>query len=201
MTSATAAVAICMAGTLVSVPARAQVLGTPVSVSAGSASVPFGAPAPSPGSFSVQRQDTRMQLILNGRALASQKDVEMYLAYQAAAQTMAAHYSWFTFIERRGKGDKLLVPRSDPNGVRYSFRMEYFRPAWRYKISAKSPWKNWNRFSSTAFLDGTDPAVVTQFEVTADVVLHKGMVDGTNPLAFDGSALSQFLVNQVSPPK
>lgn len=142
-----------------------------------------------------------MQLLLNGRTLGSQSDVEMYLAYQTATQTMAAHYDWFTFIERRGKGGNLPVPKTDPNGARYSFRMEYFRPAWRYKTSLKSPWKDWNRFSGAAFLGGTDPAAVTQFEVTADVVLHKGMLDGADPLAFDGSALSQYLVNQVSPPK
>jgi len=196
LTCGTAAVAICIAGVLFSVPARTQVSRPP-----GSASGQFGPAAPSPKSLAVQRQDTRMQLILSGRTLVSQKDVEMYLAYQAATQTMAAKYGWFTFIERHGKGDNLPVSRSDPDGVRYSFRMEYFRPAWRYKTSPKSPWKNWNRFSSATFLDGTDPAAVTQFEVTAALVLHKGMVDGGDPFAFDGSALSQFLVNQVSPPK
>jgi hypothetical protein len=36
-----------------------------------------------------------------------------------------------------------------------------------------------------------------QFEITTAIQLHKGMIDDTNPLAFDGSALSDFLVNQV----
>jgi hypothetical protein len=78
--------------------------------------------------------------------------------------------------------------------------MEFFRPAWRYKIAAGG-WKSWSPSAGTSFLDGTDPATVTRFEITADIQLHKGMVDDANPLAFDGSALSDFLINQVSPPK
>jgi hypothetical protein len=42
---------------------------------------------------------------------------------------------------------------------------------------------------------------VTAYEVSADIVLHKGMVAATNPLAFDAGALSDFLVNQVAPPQ
>lgn len=122
----------------------------------------------------------------------------MYLAYQAAVQTLEARYAWFTLVPD-AKGGKSSVPKPDPAGMRFSFRMEFFRPAWRYKIAA-GPWKTWHPDAGTSFLDGTDPATVSQFEVTADIQLHKGMMDGADPLAFDGSALSDFLINQVSPP-
>ena len=95
---------------------------------------------------------------------------------------------------------KLSVPKPDPAGIRYSFRMEFFRPAWRYKTAAGG-WKSWSPSAGANFLNGTDPATVTQFQVTADIALHKAMVDDANPLAFDASALSDFLINQVSPPK
>ena len=158
----------------------------------------FGPAAPGPGVFTVKRAGERLHLAVSGHALSGPKDVEMYLAYQAAAQTLAARYSWFTFIMPRGS--KLAMPKPDPAGARYSFRMEFFRPAWRYKTAAGG-WKSWNPAAGTSFLDGTDPAAVTQFTVAADVQMHKGMVDDANPLAFDGSALSDFLINQVSPPK
>jgi hypothetical protein len=160
----------------------------------------FGPAAPEPGIFTVKRQGERLHLTVSGHSLSGQKDAEMYLAYQAAAQTLAARYTWFTFIMPHAKGSKLSVPKPDPEGIRYSFRMEFFRPAWRYK-TATGGWKSWNPSAGTSFLDGTDPAAVTQFEITADVQLHNGIVDDANPLAFDGSALSDFLINQVSPPK
>ena len=50
-------------------------------------------------------------------------------------------------------------------------------------------------------LFGGDPKTVTDFEVSADIVLHKGTMDDANPLAFDASAVSDLLVNQVSPPQ
>jgi hypothetical protein len=166
-----------------------------------SAAASFGPAAPGPGIFTVKRNGERLHLAVSGHSLSGQKDGEMYLAYQAAAQTLAARYTWFTFImPHAAKGGKLSVPKPDPEGIRYSFRMEFFRPAWRYKTAAGG-WKSWNPSAGTSFLDGTDPAAVTQFEITADIQLHKGMADGANPLAFDGSALSDFLINQVSPPK
>jgi hypothetical protein len=163
-----------------------------------SAAASFAPAAPGPGIFTVKRQGERLHLTISGHALSGQKDAEMYLAYQAAAQTLAARYTWFTFTMPHGS--KLPVPKPDPEGIRYSFRMEFFRPAWRYKTAAGG-WKSWSPSAGTSFLGGTDPATITQFEITADIALHKGMVDDANPLAFDGSALSDFLINQVSPPK
>lgn len=184
--------AIGMCGVLV-VPAVAQ--GTAAARVAPS----FGPAQPGPGMFAVRRQGERLHLTVTGHTLSARKDAEMYLAYQAAAQTLAAQYGWFTFIMPHPKGSKLSVPKPDPAGMRYSFRMEFFRPAWRYK-TASGAWKSWSASAGTSFLDGTDPATVTQFEVSSDIRLHKGMMDDANPLAFDGSALSDFLINQVSPP-
>jgi hypothetical protein len=78
--------------------------------------------------------------------------------------------------------------------------MDYWRPMWRYKIAGAPAWKSWSPFSGVAFFGG-DPKTVTDFEVSADIVLHKGMMDDANPLAFDASAVSDLLVNQVSPPQ
>ena len=37
--------------------------------------------------------------------------------------------------------------------------------------------------------------------VSAEIVVHKGPMDDADPLAFEAWALSDLLVNQVSPPK
>ena len=183
--------AVCICG-VPFVPAMAQ------SPEHAPAAASFGPAAPGPGVFTVKRQGERLHLTLSGHTLSARKDPEMYLAYQAAVQTLEARYAWFTLVPD-AKGGKSSVPKPDPAGMRFSFRMEFFRPAWRYKIAA-GPWKTWHPDAGTSFLDGTDPATVSQFEVTADIQLHKGMMDGADPLAFDGSALSDFMINKVSQP-
>ena len=42
---------------------------------------------------------------------------------------------------------------------------------------------------------------MTAFEVSADIVVRKGIMDGNNPLGFEAAALSDLLINQVSPPE
>jgi len=166
------------------------------------ANVPM-VPEAGPGIFSMQKLSaTKFHLVVTGHTFTSREAIEKYLAYRAADLTMNQHFPWFTFVENRKKGDTVPVPKSDPQDRSYSFRMEYFRPIWRYKITGASDWKNWSPFSGAAFFgDGTDPKSIAQFEVSADIALQKGMLNGHNPLAFDAGTLSDFLVNQVSPPQ
>jgi hypothetical protein len=77
--------------------------------------------------------------------------------------------------------------------------MKYFRPVWRYKVN-ESAATRWSPFSGAAFISA-DPKTITSFEVSAEIVVHKGPMDDANPLAFEAHALSDLLVNQVSPPK
>jgi hypothetical protein len=42
------------------------------------------------------------------------------------------------------RGDTVPVPQRDPAGLRYSFRMDYWRPVWRYKVSGSPAWKSWS---------------------------------------------------------
>ena len=42
---------------------------------------------------------------------------------------------------------------------------------------------------------------ITDFEVSAEIVVRKGPMDDADPLAFEAWAVSDLLVNQVSPPK
>jgi hypothetical protein len=160
-------------------------------------------PPAAAGVFSVQKKGaSRLHLTAVGHKFTSRGDVEKYLAYRAADLTLQQKATWFTFIEARAKGDTVPAPKRDPAGLRYSFRMENWRPAWRYKLAGDAAWKSWSPFSGAPFFaDGKDPKTVTDFEVSADIAVHKGQMDDADPLAFEAGAVSDLLINQVSPPQ
>jgi len=152
----------------------------------------FTVKSPGPGTF---------KLMVTGHAFTSRGNIEKYLAYRAARHTIEQGGEWFTLTEDRGKGEIAEpLPARDPEGPRYSFRMKHFRPVWRYKTKASPEWTRWSPFTGAPFFSG-DPNTITDFEVSAEIVVHKGPMDDADPLAFEASALSDLLVNQVSPPK
>ena len=152
----------------------------------------FTAKPAGPGSF---------RLVLAGHQFTSRGDVEKYLAYRAARLTIEEKADWFTFTEERSKGETAVpVPQRDPEGPRYSFRMKFFRPVWRYKTKGSAEWKRWSPFAGAPFL-ADDPKSISDFEVAASIVVRKAPMDDADPLGFEARALSDLLVNQVSPPK
>ena len=158
-------------------------------------------PPAKPGVFTAQKKGaTGYHLVVTGHKFSTRADIEKYLAYRAAELTMEQKANWFTFVETRAKGDTAPVPQRDPAGLRYSFRMDYWRPVWRYKVSGSPAWKSWSPFAGAAFISA-DPKTITDFEASADIVLHKGPMDDANPLAFEAGAVSDLLINQVSPPE
>ena len=159
-------------------------------------------PPAAAGVFSVQTKGNRSHLTVTGHKFTSRAEIEKYLAYRAAELTLEQKGSWFSFVESRAKGDTVPVPKRDPGGLRYSFRMEYWRPVWRYRTAGNAAWTDWSPFSGAAFFaDGKDPKTISDFEASADIVVHKGQMDDTQPLAFEAGAVSDLLINQVSPPQ
>jgi hypothetical protein len=159
-------------------------------------------PPAGPGVFTAKQvRPGAFKLVVAGHTFTSRSDIEKYLAYRAARLTIEQGAEWFTFKEDRGKGDSAEpVPVRDPEGQRYSFRMKYFRPVWRHKVNESGAWTRWSPFSGAAFISA-DPKTITSFEVSAEIVVHKGPMDDADPLAFEAHAVSDLLVNQVSPPK
>lgn len=158
-------------------------------------------PPAAPGVFSVQKKgNNRFHLVVTGHRFTSRQAIEFYLAYQASEVAQKQKGNWFTFIESRAKGDNAPIPKRDPAGLRYSFRMDYFRPVWRFKSGAAAPWKTWSPFSGTAFPEA-EARASTSYEASADIVVRKGPMDDADPLAFEAGAVNDFLVNQVSPPQ
>ena len=181
-------------------PAAGQPAPAPPTSASAQAQAPEVPPA-KPGVFTLQkRAGTRYHLAVKGHTLTSRDAVEKYLLFRAAELTLDQHDSWFTLIEARAKGDTAPPSKPDPQGLRFSFRMAYWRPAWRYKLAGASAWQSWSPFSGAAF-PATDPKSVTDFEVSADIVLHKDIMNDADPLAYDAGAVSDLLVNQVSPPE
>ncbi len=141
------------------------------------------------------------KLIVAGHAFTSRGEIEKYLAYRCARLTVEKGGQWFTLKEDRGTGEMAVpVPVRDPEGARYSFRMNYFRPVWRYKVNGSEEWRRWSPFAGAPF-PLADSKSVSDFEVSAEIVVRKGPMDDADPLAFEAWALSDLLVNQVSPPK
>jgi hypothetical protein len=159
-------------------------------------------PPAGPGVFTVKPSGPgTFKLVVTGHTFTSRGDIEKYLAYRAARLTIEQGGEWFTFTEDRGKGETAEPPPArDPEGPRYSFRMKFFRPVWRYKTSGSQTWTRWSPFAGAPFIS-TDPKTITDFEVSADIVVRKGPMDDADPLAFEAWAVSDLLVNQVSPPK
>jgi hypothetical protein len=144
----------------------------------------------------------RYRLSVTGHKFTSRDDVEKYLAWRSADLTLAKGDRWFRFIETRHQGNAAPVPKRDPAGTRFSFRIAYFQPSWRYRLKGDKDWKSWSPFSGAAFFaDGKDASAITEFEASADIQPRKGLMDDADPLAFEADALSDLLVNQVSPPE
>jgi len=159
-------------------------------------------PPAGPGVFTVKELGPEtFKLVVAGHTFTTRREIEQYLAYRAAQLTIEHGATWFTLKEDRTQGETAVpVPKRDPEGARYSFRMNYFRPVWRYKTTGATEWKRWSPFSGEPFISA-DPKTITDFEVSADIVLHKGPMDDADPLAYEAHALSDLLINQVSPPK
>ena len=159
-------------------------------------------PPADPGVFTAKQVGPgAFKLVVAGHTFTSRGDIEKYLAYRAARLTIEQEAEWFTFKEDRAKGESAVpAPARDPEGPRFSFRMKYFRPVWRYQVNESAAWTRWSPFSGAAFISA-DPKTITGFEVSAEIVVHKGPMDDADPLAFEAWALSDLLVNQVLPPK
>jgi hypothetical protein len=172
-----------------------------VALAAAQADPPMVPPA-GPGVFAVKPSGPgTFKLVVTGHTFTSRGDIEKYLAYRAARQTIEQGGEWFTLTEDRGKGETAEpAPARDLEGPRYSFRMKYFRPVWRYKTSGSQAWTRWSPFAGVPIISA-DPKTISDFEVSAEIVVRKGPMDDADPLAFEAGALSDLLVNQVSPPK
>ena len=167
-----------------------------VLLTAGAAAETVGPPEPTRGVFTSKKTGTALHLSVTGHHFTSRAALENYLAFRAAKATLDDGFLWFRFAEHRVKGDGATVPHADPAGPRFSFRMEYFRPQWRWRVAGTKGWSRWSPFSGTPFPDLKD----ADYEVSADIVMHKGMVEDFNPLAFDAGAVSDYLINQVEAP-
>lgn len=163
---------------------------------------PAMVPPAGPGVFTVKPSGpSTFKLAVTGHTFTSRGEIEKYLAYRAARHTVEQGGQWFTLTEDRGKGETAVpVPARDPEGPRYSFRMKYFRPVWHYKTNRSPAWTRWSPFTGEPFISA-DPKTISDFEVSAEIVVRKGPMDDADPLAFEAWALSDLLVNQVSPPK
>jgi len=180
-------------------PPGAQASAAPAPA-APAADLPMVPPA-KPGVFTATKKGaTGYHLVVAGHKFTSRDDIEKYLAWRAADLTLSDKGSWFTFTQARTKADTVPAPKRDPAAPRHSFQMANFQPAWRYKVKG-ADWKTWSPYSGAAFFaDGIKADDITDFEASADIVVRKGVMDDADPLGYEAGAVSDLLINQVSPP-
>jgi hypothetical protein len=159
-------------------------------------------PPAKPGVFTATKKGaTGYHLVVAGHKFTSRDDIEKYLAWRAADLTLSDKGSWFTFAQIRAKADTVPPPKRDPAAPRHSFQMANFQPVWRYKTKGAADWKSWSPYSGAAFFaDGMKADDITDFEASADIVVRKGVMDDADPLGYEAGAVSDLLINQVSPP-
>ena len=191
---------------MLSAGAAAQTAPKPEPASASASAPPETGPTvppAKPGVYSESKQSaTRFRVTIKGQTFTARDAIEKYLFYRAAMLALEQRSPRFTLVEGRSPGDTPPPPQADPSGYHYSFRMAYWRPVWRYKRTGSAAWSTWSLFSGGAFFaEGKDPKAVSDYEVSADIVMQKGPMDDRNPIAFEPRAVSEFLVNQVNPPE
>ena len=158
-------------------------------------------PPAKPGVFMATKKGaTGYHLVVAAHKFTSRDDVEKYLAWRAADLALSDNGSWFTFTQIRTKADTVPAPKRDPGAPRHSFQMANFQPVWRYKVKG-ADWKSWSPYTGAAFFaDGIKVEDITEFEASADIVVRKGVMDDADPLSYEAGAVSDLLINQVSPP-
>src|SRR3954469_6082973 len=162
------AIATIGAGILLAAPLPSLAQG-PAPVTEPGPQTPPMVPPAKPGVFTATKKGpTGYHLVVTGHNFTSREAIEHYLAYRAAILTQEQKSSWFTLVENHAKGDTVPATKPDPAGLRYSFRMAYWRPVWRYKTAGSPAWKTWSPFSGAAF-PVTDAKSVTEFEASADI--------------------------------
>jgi hypothetical protein len=139
-------------------------------------------------------------LVVVGHKFSTRERYRKVLAYRAAELTMEQKASWFTFVESRAKTDTAPVPKRDPAGLRYSFRMDYWRPVWRYKTSGKPGLAELESFRGRSI-----PHRRSQdhhgFRSQRRHRAPPGPDGRCQPAGFEAGAVSDLLINQVSPPE
>lgn len=151
------------------------------------------------GNFTAEATgENSFHIATSGTVFTTREDVELYLAYRAARLAIDNRLPQFIFVENRQPGDTMPEVTSDPV-LRFSFRLENFLPTWSY-VDQTGQEAVWRAYSGSPF-PAEELAEATSYTVSADIQIAPGPVTGTNPLAFEAFALSDYLINQVAPPQ
>lgn len=127
---------------------------------------------------------TGYRLTLSGAGAPSRSTVENRLAFEAAALTIRNRGRWFEAVAPvAGAGG--WTPAADPQGRRYSFRMENWRPSWRSR-------------GTDGWTSAAPDAATTEYQASIDVIIHGDRFDGLNPLGFEPYVLDDYLREQVA---
>ena len=149
------------------------------------------------GGFSNQQlAPDRYRVAFAGNTLTSRETVETYLLYRAAELTLEQGGDWFLMADRETQRDRQTFSGGDPFYDRPGYAFGYWRPSWRYLDGPERGWRTWDPFWGGRFgNDRFDVQTVERFEITAEIVIHRGAKAPDEPRAFD----ARDVVARLSP--
>jgi hypothetical protein len=127
--------------------------------------------------YSEQRIEAdRWRVGFSGNSETPRQTVESYMLFHAAELTVKNGFDWFQTVDRSTQKQTDYVGSPSPWYGGYG---PYWHPYWRaYRRGGWGPW-------GPGYGPGYDVSEVTQFEVSAEIVMHHGPKPADNPRAFD----------------
>ena len=116
----------------------------------------------------------RFRVSFAGNDITSRETVENYLLYRAAEVTAQNGYDWFETTDRAVERDSRLI--GDPFAGEYG---PYWHPSWRFY--RRGFWDPWGPHWGSEW----DVQQVTEYQASAEIVMHHGPRPTDNAHAFD----------------
>ena len=130
-------------------------------------------------------EQDRWRVIFSGNSMTSRQTVETYLLYRAAELTVAQGYDWFETVQRH----------TDKDSQTYGWA-----PSWRY-YGGGFGWRSWDPGWGGAFWgDDIDLTTITQYEASAEIVVHHGPKPAGDARAYDARDVLANLASKIVKP-
>ena len=144
----------------------------------------------------------RYRVTFEGNRLTSRETVEGYLLYRAAELTLVDGYDGFSIIERNVERRTETYYDPDPfYRPWYGPSYAYWRPYWRY-YHRPYGWRSWDPYRDGPFWDqGLSVRTDERYEVTAEILLHRGPVPPGDPRIFSAQGIIYSLGPRIKRPE
>ncbi|MGE0828448.1 MAG: hypothetical protein AB7O04_03745 [Hyphomonadaceae bacterium] len=135
-------------------------------------------------------EQNRVRVSFRGNTLTERETVETYLLYRAAELTVERGFDHFIMVDRDTDARTRLQPMG---GSSY---YPGFYPRWSY-FAPRYGWRPWY---DPFWNDPVSYREVSQYEASAEIVMHRGAKPADNAQAFDAREVMRNLEGRVVRP-